>query len=142
MKTMILLSGILFSAMAASAQSDSWKIYFNKKLLLSASSENESINIVTLSHRELAGIGNISIEYTEGNPNKEWKRTIALLDEKDAILFEKAEVMQLKITTADLRKWTKGKNKIKVYTWAIPKDPAKAALVRVRRVHLCTIAIK
>ena len=32
--------------------------------------------------------------------------------------------------------------KLKIYTVAIPSDPAKAAAVRVRRVHICTIELK
>jgi hypothetical protein len=33
-------------------------------------------------------------------------------------------------------------NTIKIYTWALPKDPKEAARVRIRRVHLCTIELK
>jgi len=124
------------------AQSDSWKVYHNKKLLVNANEENETKNIVAINKTELNKAGELIVMYEEGNPNKEWKRTIAILDEKDINLFEKAEINKIQVSNTILKKLTAGKTKLKIYSWSIPKDPAKAALIRIRRVHLCTLELK
>jgi len=135
-----LLTSLSFLFM--NAQSDSWKVYHNKKLLVNANEENETKNIVAINKTELNKAGELIVMYEEGNPNKEWKRTIAILDEKDINLFEKAEINKIQVSNTILKKLTAGKTKLKIYSWSIPKDPAKAALIRIRRVHLCTLELK
>ena len=48
MKTISLLISMLILAAAANAQSDSWKIYHYKKLLLNTAEENETKNVVKI----------------------------------------------------------------------------------------------
>ena len=123
-------------------QSDTWKVYFNKQLLVSASDENQTKNIASISRSDLDKTGELIVNYEEGNPNNEWKRTIAIVDENNNSLFEKSEINKIQVSNSDLKKMVGDNKKILIYTWAIPKDPAKAALIRVRRVHLCTILLK
>lgn len=123
-------------------QLDTWKIYHNKKLLLGTSEESETKNILAIPFTDFDKAGELIVIYEEGNPDKEWKRTIAIVDENDKSLFEKAEINKIQVSNADLKKLADGKTKLKIYTWALPKDPAKAALVRIRRVHLCTITLR
>ena len=141
----ILLSILLFTTvvfMNAQPGKDNWKVYQNKKLLISANEESETKNIRSINKTDLNKIGDLIVTYEEANPDKEWKRTIAIFDEQDQNLFEKAEINKIQISNVDLKKIIKDKTKIKIYTWAIPKDPAKAAVIRIRRVHLCTLELK
>jgi hypothetical protein len=142
MKTISFIFSILVLAAATNAQTDSWKIYQNKKLLLKGTEENEIKNVVKLKRSEWNKVGHLTIEYTEAFANKEWIRTIMIVDDKDSTLFEKSGITVLKLTNAKLKKLSKAKTKISIYTRAMPKDPAKAALVRIRKVHLCTLELE
>ena len=142
MKLILFSTVTIFLFSAVFAQPDSWKVYLNKKLLIDAGREAEIKNTKTIERSELDKPGELIVTYTEGNPNNEWKRTIAIMDENDNNLFEKDEIDKIQVSTMDLKKLAVGKAKLKIYTWAIPKDPAKAALIRIRRVHLCTLVLK
>jgi hypothetical protein len=142
MKKIFLSLLFITAAIYMNAQSDNWKVYHNKQLLLSASEESETKNTRSINKADLDKIGELIVMYEAGIPDKEWKRNIAIFDEKDSILFEKAEINKIQVSNADLKKMLHGKTKIKIYTWAIPKDPAKAAVIRIRRVHLCTLQLK
>ena len=142
MKKILLSILFITAAIYLNAQSDSWKVYHNKKLLISTSEESEAKNTRSINKSDLDKIGELIVLYEEGLIDKEWKRSIAILDKKDSILFEKAEINKIQVSNADLKKMLKGKTTIKIYTWAIPKDPAKAAVIRIRRVHLCTLELK
>lgn len=76
---------------------------------------------------------------------KDWLRTYNISDEQDNVLltFNKtanAGVQQTAIQTV-LKKLEAGK-KYFLYIWAKPANPKMAAAVRIRRVLLCTVAIK
>jgi hypothetical protein len=139
MKIISIFFTTLFLASMAIAQTDSWKIFHNKNLLLSTSTEDESKNVKHVKKTEFDKSGELSIEYKAAIPDKEWQRTFSIVDEKDSVLFEKTGVDELKISNSTLKKFTGNQNKIRIYTWLLPKDAAKAALIRIRRVHLCTI---
>ena len=142
MKPILLTIGLALSLAFTNTQADDWKIFHNKKLLLSTSEESETKNVRAIPLSDLDKAGELIVMYEEGNPDKEWKRTIAIVDDNDKSLFEKAEINKIQVSNADLKKLAAGKTKLKIYTWAIPKDPAKAALVRIRKVHLCTITLR
>jgi len=142
MKTVFFIISILFFVSSASGQSDSWKIYFNKKLLLNTTQESETKNVVKIKSADLKKAGQLSIMFVAGSPNKDWRRTIAIFDDKDSTLYEKTGVTGVRVANARIKKMIAGKTMIKIYTWALPKDPNKAALVRIRRVHLCTLVLE
>jgi hypothetical protein len=123
-------------------QTDNWKVFHNKNLLLSASEESEEKNRVTLSKAELSQTGVLALSYTGAALDTGWKRSFMIIDESGNILGEKESYYGFKLKNADLKKLFGKGSILKIYTWAIPKDPAKAALVRVRRVHLCTVVLK
>jgi len=60
---------------------------------------------------------------------------------KDSVLFEKSGGNLLTISNSNLKKYVANQNGFKIYTWSLPKDSNKAALIRIRRIHLCTIEI-
>jgi hypothetical protein len=115
-----------------------WKVLFDERILLSTSIENKDKNQVTI---ELAEVkkGGISVSYEGEDLEKGWKREIAVTDDSENEL-EKRGNHKLFISSGQLKSITaKGIRRIHIYTWALPTDPDKAAVMRIRRVHLCTV---
>ena len=84
----------------------------------------------------------MAITYTEEKKLKDWKRTFAVLDEKDNDLMTYSG-SSFKIGNAKLLSLMhQGVKTIKIYTWALPTDPELAARIRIRRTHLCTIRLE
>jgi glucose-6-phosphate isomerase len=140
----LFLSIITFSLQAQYVQKagvDSWRVLHNGKQKLKASSENSSKNVITITKADLKKTGALIITYKEMGGQKGWQRSITLFDEKDNELV-KEESALLKVANTKLASLANTYKTIKVYSWALPTDPAVAATVRIRRVHLCTILIK
>ena len=142
MKNLILLLTFLSTVFVSQAQ-DSWKIKLNKKVLLSATAEDEVKNIKKIKSVELNKPGYLEVLYKEMPVKTGWQRSLLFFDENDTELWRKDNSKAAtKISNAILKKLFTGKNKIKIYTISLPTDPNKAAAVRVRRVHLCTLELK
>ncbi|RYY38236.1 MAG: hypothetical protein EOO08_15560 [Chitinophagaceae bacterium] len=145
MKALLLALSFL-GIFAASAQKKrvpdteaSWKLLLNKKILLKATTEDEAANVIPVKRRKKCGP--LQVAYVPASSQKTgWNRTITVYGANDQELF-KASGNSLKMSWAKLSALAKGQTELKVYTMAIPSDPAKAALVRVRRVHLVTIRL-
>ncbi|SRR5258706_7817629 len=146
MKRWVLFSGLIIVSFFAFAQEGvSWSIQHNKKKIFSASEENVQKNVISVSLSDLKAKYNFIIAYSEmkttTNRNK-WIRTIGIYNEADKELYRKDTGM-VKLPDIQLKKMLlENNNTIKIYTWALPKDPKEAARVRIRRVHLCTIELK
>ena len=57
----------------------------------------------------------------------------------DKPIKEYNNTLLLRIHNSEIAGIMEGRQKVKVYSWAIPKDPAVAATVRIRRLLLCTL---
>jgi hypothetical protein len=136
----ILLAFTLIFATMVSAQ-DSWKVVLNGKNSLSTSTESEEKNVVNVKASDLSKKNDFVIAYTQKEKNADWQRSIIAVDENDHELLNK-QTDKLKIKNSELQALFKKSNKIRFYTISLPKDPAKRAVVRVRRVHLCTLVLK
>lgn len=135
----LFLLGVLLLGTSASVP-DSWKITFNSRILLFTSSENAEKNKLSISKAELLNNGPLVISYSR-KPEKGWKREISVVDKSENELVKKGN-NKVSISSSQLKKIIdKGITTVHVYSWAIPTDPKKAAVVRVRRVHLCTIIV-
>jgi hypothetical protein len=141
-KTFFFFISILFLATSVNGQSDRWKIFHAKKLLLSATEESEAKNVVKFKRADLNKGGQLSIEFREAIPNKDWIRTFAIFDDRDSALFERRSFSSVRITNASLKKMSEGKTKIKIYTWSLPQNSKLASTIRIRRVHLCTLELE
>jgi len=107
--------------------------------------DNEDAGKVLTINRKLKSIatGKLSISNLDWSKEKEWKRTFSIYSDEDEAIIDitpckasgKYEVSLKRLVS----KIVKGK-KYSLYTIAIPKDPKKAALVRVRRVLVCSIS--
>lgn len=128
--------GFMFMATAQ----DSWKLVHNGKLRMKATEETELKNSFPLRIADLNKKGALSIVYKEGDAEKDWVRTIMVVSPGDAELAS-FKGTTVSIQNAVLRSLFKKSTTLKLYTMSLPSDPAKAALVRVRRVHLATITL-
>jgi hypothetical protein len=147
MKKIFLLLSLTLAYLLPQAQpvqADSWKVKWNKKVILEADKENEAANTRKIRRADLKKNYLLEVSYKESDPKKEkaWTRSFMFFDETDKELLRKDSTRNAKITAAELKKLFGDKKKIKIYTIAIPTDPGMAARVRVRRVHLCTLELQ
>ena len=139
MKVFLLALG--FIAVSAASAQDSWKVLLNGKAVLSASTENEEKNRITVKASDLKKKQDFQVIYTEQPKEKGWDRTIMAVAENDHEL-SRQETGKFKIKNALLESFFKKSKTIRIYTVSLPADPAKRAVIRVRRVHLCTLVLK
>ena len=140
---MLYLSVCLLVLQAPGQEGVGWKIMHNKQQLLLAHEEDVVKNRIQIRLIDLKQKGSFTITYAEmntGPARSGWIRTMAVYDEADKELYRKNTNI-IKWQDRELKKMLASNKIIKVFTWALPKDPAQAARVRVRRVHLCTIEL-
>jgi len=138
MKKVIVLASLLFCLTAIEAQSGSWNIKLNGKLLLSTSKEDEKINCKKVKAAQWSKNGYLEINFTEDEPDT-WWRSFLFYDEQDNELLRKDSTTSYKILAKELFKLFSGKKEIRIYTTIAPRDPNLA--IRMRRVHLCTLRL-
>jgi hypothetical protein len=140
----LILSGLFSQSQMEVVKQDNWKIKWNKKVVLDASSESESKNTKKLNKAELSEKYCLEIAYKESDPAKEkaLKRSFLFFGDNDNELLRKDSTRNVTITAAELKALFGSQTKIRIYTMAIPTDPDLAARVRVRRVHLCTLELQ
>jgi hypothetical protein len=141
MNKLLFITTLLITTLLSSAQDpqDSWKIKLNNKLLLATSREDEKMNTRKIKSSEWKKNGWLEITYKEADPGS-WKRYFLFNDEEDNQLLTKDSVTHTKITIASLRKLFAGKKEIRIYTIVSPLDPN--IVVKLRRVHLCTLRLQ
>ncbi len=141
MKSIFLLISILMSTLVFGQ--DTWKVVLNKKLLLNATVENETGNTKKIAPSALRQAGYLEITYKQKQSTPGWTRSLLFFDEQDTELYRKDKVKgTVKISNSVLLKLFGTKKSIKIYTISTSTDPAVAATVRIRRVHLCTLELK
>jgi hypothetical protein len=120
---------------------DSWAVYHNRKEVSKFNNKKETTDErkVILLNRILEGPGFFIIEYTPAAEQSDWIRTIAFFDSSGKSIREYSNTLFLKIHNSEIAGIMEGQQKVQVYSWAVPKDPAVAATVRVRRILLCTL---
>ena len=138
-KIFFLFIASLFS-LAIHAQ-QSWTVSHQKKVLLKNVEEDTEGNIIKIrrSALSLSGCLTITFKVNDGTVI----RTL-MADDSSRVGIKNWEKVKktISISNTDLKKLFKGRNKILLYFTEIPKDPAKAAVVRMRPLHLCTLELK
>ena len=129
---------------AQNTQPDSWKIKWNKKVILETSISDETANIRKIKATDLKKKYFLEISYNPSDPKKAkaWNRSFMFFDVGDNEVLRKDSTHSAKVTAAELKKLFADKKTIKIYTIAVPNDPNLAARVRVRRVYLCTLVLQ
>ncbi|MES1214892.1 MAG: hypothetical protein ABUT20_05185 [Bacteroidota bacterium] len=144
MKKTFLSTLTIAITVAALAQSEiNFSIKHDKKELLKVYKEDAEKNIIKISLKDLKKKSAFTFTCSELKTDLskgKLKRTMAIFTETDNELLRK-ETGSLKVPDVDLEKMLQENKIIKIYTWLLPKDPAEAARVRIRRVHLCTIEL-
>jgi len=138
----LLYTALLFIAVSSQAQSyDSWTIYNNRKEVSKFTNKKETNDErrLLLLNRFLEGPGFFIIEFTPAAEQSDWIRTIAFYDSSDKQIREYSNTLFLKLHNSEIAGIMEGRQGVRVYSWAVPKDPAAAAAVRVRRILLCTL---
>jgi hypothetical protein len=150
MKQLLLLTAFILSSHLLMAQVN-WTITQNNKVRLVTSSENETGNVIQFTKADLDKDGKLLISYKPPVSEKGWSRSVQVYNADDQQVSAGLDKTSDKskpgysffiLKNADLKELLSTNARIKIYTIAVPTDPAKAATVRVRRVHICTIEIK
>ena len=139
MKNLFFITGLILTGFFAQAQTDSWKIKLHNRVLLNTNQEDEAKNLKKIKSTDWKKNGYLEIIYTEADPTF-WKRSFLFFDEKDNQLLSIDSTTRVKISLSKLRKLFAGKKEINIYTVASPLNPD--ILVRIRRVHLCTLKLR
>jgi len=132
-----LLSFITVSVVAQ----DSWKVSFDKKILLKTSTEDAEKNVLKVSSADSKKAKIFTVSYIESSPQKGWERTITAYDDKDNEL-KKQKGKTFTIKTSELKALLLKYKTVKIYTINSPIDPKMKSQVRLRRVHLCTLVLQ
>ena len=137
MKKFLLLVNIFLTSFFIQGQG-SWQVCLNKKTIVTGSESNELLNTKKINQKEWIKNGYLEINYKEVDTGF-WKRSFQFEDETGFQLFSKDSTTKVKIPIPELRKLYAGKREIKIYTVASPLDPN--IMVRMQRVHLCTLKL-
>ena len=140
MKRILLAAAFLLFLVASQAQTR-WTVSCNGKAVLKNVSEGPQKNTFRIKRSSLSKTGNITITFASYDTSV--IRTVMADDSSRVGLKSWEEVNKpLVISNADLKVLLTGRNRIDLYVTQIPRDPEKAALVRMRPIHLCTIRLQ
>ena len=142
MNRIFFLITVIFLSVSVRAQKyDSWSVFHNRKEIGSFNLKKEKVDErkVVLLNITLDGPGFFVIEFTPMKEQAEWIRTIAFLDSNGKTIREVNNTLLLRMHNAEIAGIMEERQKVQVYSWAVPKDPAVAATIRVRRILLCTL---
>lgn len=118
-----------------------WKVLLNGKQVLQTSTENESSNRKTISTAELGGKASLDIIYTE-SPDAKLKRSFIVMNNQRNELLRKDNTTKFTLNSSELSALAQKSKELVIYTIGIPSDPAVAATVRVRPVHVFTLTVQ
>lgn len=118
-----------------------WTVSYQKKIKLKSVEEDPENNTIRIKRSRLSAAGDLIITFAinDGTVN----RTVMADDSSRSGIKNWENVnKKLSIKAAELQKLFQSRDKILFYFTEIPKDPEKAAVVRMRPVHLFTLVIK
>jgi hypothetical protein len=139
----LLLTLIGLMALTSNAQnSNNCTISHNNKKILTVTKEDAVKNKIVIKTTDLKKTGSLVLSFPVTKTYPEWKRNILIYDTADNMLLTKEDVTGLTLTNKELSILLAGKKQFSIFTTSIPTDPKKAAAIRVRRVHVCTVEIK
>lgn len=134
MKKWFAISLLLFTGILAEAQ-QSWTVQYQQKTVLKKTAENPEKNIIRIKKSSLLKPGNLVISFTihDGTVN----RTLMADDSSRSGIKSWENVKKsIAVSTSTLKTLFKERSTLIFSVTEIPKDPAKAAVVRMRPVEL------
>ena len=150
MKKIFLLIFFVTAVQLANAQLISWKAKLGNSKSWSFKGEDKKKNIVRLKNSQLTTRNNFLLGYKATANEKEWKRTLQIDDSTGAGIIELPEIttttkdktgIWYTISAKQLKEILTHHREITIWVSSIPSDPAKAMLVRVRPVYICTLRL-
>lgn len=130
-----------FAFVTMTQSQESWTIGYGKKTILKKVSEDRVKNIFTISKSSLSSNSKLIIQlYAVDTAN-----TITLMANRDNgnnVKEWEYSGKTFSITAGELKTLFGTDGKLHFYYRSLPKDPEKAAVVRIRPVHVCTITLK
>jgi len=127
-----------------------WTIRLGSKIVLQSKGEDEVKNVLSLKNSQVLK-NDLILTYRVKPDEKDWERTVMIYDPAGVNIAENPVGNTIKrgmvsrsftINNKILKELMAKHKKIKIYFTSIPTDPEKAAVVRVKRVHIFTIAVK
>lgn len=128
-----------------------WKIKVGSKTILQTTGEDEKKNVVRLKNIQVGTKSNFYLSYRVTPDEKDWIRTVMIYDTAGVNIADNPVGSKIQkgtpqvnyiIPNKTLKALLARHKKIKIYYTSIPSDPEKAAVVRVRRVHICTVLLQ
>src|SRR5215212_8157910 len=113
------LFALSFITSSMSFAQDSWKVILNGKNILTASIESEKKNLITITNADLKKKQEFNLTYTDQAKEKDWQRSIMVVDENDHELLQQ-EGNKFKIKNASLQSFFKKSKTLKFYTVSLP----------------------
>ncbi len=138
-KILLTFLSLAFFIMAQSQES--WTICYGKKTILKKVSEDRVKNTFAINKSSLT----TNIKFTIQLHAVDTANNITLmanLDNSNTVKEWEYTGKSFNIGSSELKTLFGSGNKLDFYYRSIPKDPEKAAVVRIRPVHICTITLK
>lgn len=150
MKKILLFLFFMAAANLVKAQLP-WKIKLGSKVVFQTKGEDVIKNTLKLKSSLIGTKNKLILAYKVAADEKDWIREVMIDDSTGAGIAENATAFEIKkvptevsytMSNKTLKEILKKYKKIKIYFTSIPSDPAKAALVRIRPVHICSISLQ
>ncbi len=128
-----------------------WKIKLGSKTILQTKGDDETKNVLRLKNIQVGTKNNLCLSYRVTADEKDWVRTVMIYDTAGVNIADNPVGSKIQKGTLQVNYIIRNKTlkallarhkKIKIYFTSIPSDPEKAAIVRVRRVHICTVLLQ
>ena len=123
---------------------DTCSVYRNQQILLTKTSWDDNNSKTVSIKPDLKKNETLNIYYNTVVPAKNWQRFILLIDDRDQTIFSKVfdfSSGKYVLTAKELEAASKKAQKLFLYTYAFPKDPAEAAAIRIRRLVICQLLL-
>lgn len=137
----IILTILAFTFLTMAQSQESWTICYGKKSILKKVPESKEKNSFTLSKSSLTSNAKLTIQLhavdTANNIT-----LMANLDNGNNVKEWEYNNKTFSIAAGELKTLFGSERKLHFYYRSLPKDPEKAAVVRIRPVHVCTITLK
>ncbi|HEX8461768.1 MAG TPA: hypothetical protein VF623_10070 [Segetibacter sp.] len=140
-KIIALLPLLLLLSLTNLYAMDHWEILLNNKVIFKGKIGEENPTLKFKS-RSFKTTDRFTLKYTADDPQKDWNRIFIVTDAQDkelkTVYLDKQSV-QVSVKASEVKLLMNKKQPVFIYTTSLPKDPAKAATVRVRRILLCKV---
>lgn len=144
MKQLILIHLFFITALTVFSQQKNLTVKTPaQSISVSLDDDNTEKSVVINLNKKTLAQDKLVVHNSNTQELKDWNRSYIIFNEASAEVAKlKTSGKTAEIAIAYLKKKLQQNKDYGLYTVALPKDPAKAALVRVRRILICTLRVK